>query len=122
MYLLWCTEPPTPLPATSSPLHLSLASAPQIERKNLAAAIAVSQKPGYFEYYKRNDECVNVEKHDEFKKLTRQIKRLQRDIDQVNHEIGKQAQCKPISLLFISSSFHLHYCLFVVFIYLFVFS
>ncbi len=56
-------------------------------RKNLGAAIAVAQQPGFFEYYKVSDEVKGVEKQNELKKLTQQIKRFQKQIDQVNSEI-----------------------------------
>ncbi|GMI41019.1 hypothetical protein TrCOL_g10581 [Triparma columacea] len=55
--------------------------------KNLTAAIAVAQKPGYFEYYKPPSEVKSIEKTGELKKLTSQIRRYQKEIDQVNSEI-----------------------------------
>jgi hypothetical protein len=57
-------------------------------RKNLQAAIAVAQQPGFFEYYKVSDEVTKAEKNNELKKLAQQIKRFQKEIDQVNSEIA----------------------------------
>ena len=52
-------------------------------KKNLVAAIAVAQQPGFFEYYTPSDEVKGVERQGELKKLTMQIQRFQKEIDQV---------------------------------------
>ncbi|GMH77421.1 hypothetical protein TL16_g07400 [Triparma laevis f. inornata] len=56
-------------------------------KKNLQAAIAVAQQPGFFEYYQPSAEVKAVESTNELKKLTQKIKRMQKEIDQVNSEI-----------------------------------
>ena len=64
----------------------------RLVKKNLQAAIAVAQQPGFFEYYKVSEEVKKIEKMDELKKLTKKIKRFQKEIDQVNSEIGEEAK------------------------------
>ena len=49
-------------------------------KKNLQAAIAVAQQPGFFEYYAVSDEVKGIEKTNELKKLTQQIKRFQKEV------------------------------------------
>ncbi|GMI50353.1 hypothetical protein ScalyP_jg3206 [Parmales sp. scaly parma] len=55
--------------------------------RNLQAAIAVAQQPGFFEYHEVSDEAKSVVKQSELKKLTKQIQRIQKEIDIVNSEI-----------------------------------
>ncbi|GMI26565.1 hypothetical protein TeGR_g11946 [Tetraparma gracilis] len=74
-------------------------------RKNLQAAIAVAQQPGFFEYYQVNDECKSAEKQNELKKLTQNIKRFQKEIDQVNSEIAANQPKKSVPLAPNVSSF-----------------
>jgi len=62
--------------------------------RNLQAAIAVAQQPGFFEYYKVSEEVTSTVKQNELKKLTKQIKRIQKEIDIVNNEIAA-ARPKP---------------------------
>ena len=62
-------------------------------RKNLLAAIAVAQQPGFFEYYKVPDEVKTIEVQNELKKLTMQIKRVQKEIDQVRAGKGWWLMC-----------------------------
>jgi hypothetical protein len=57
----------------------------------------MSQKPGFFHYYERNDEVKNIEKQQELKKLTQKIKRMQVEINTINGEIeaGKMVGKTP---------------------------
>lgn len=51
--------------------------------KNLEVGIAISQRPGYFKYYSPNDEIKEIEEKNELARLTKEIKQVQIDIDNV---------------------------------------
>ena len=59
--------------------------------KNLRTAIAVSKKPGYFQYYERSEEVQQVEQNKTLKNLAKAIQKVGGEIEMLNEEI-KQAE------------------------------
>uniref|UniRef100_A0A7S2UW48 Uncharacterized protein n=1 Tax=Fibrocapsa japonica TaxID=94617 RepID=A0A7S2UW48_9STRA len=55
--------------------------------KNLEAAVAVAQRPGYFEYYQAPAEVQRIIAADDLKLLTNKINQIQRELDQIDSEI-----------------------------------
>ncbi|CAM9742960.1 unnamed protein product, partial [Laminaria digitata] len=55
--------------------------------KNLEYAIAIATRPGAIEYYRPPEEAKRIVENGDLAVLTRKIGHLQRDIDQVEHDI-----------------------------------
>mmetsp|Transcript_23021 Transcript_23021/g.23666 ORF Transcript_23021/g.23666 Transcript_23021/m.23666 type:complete len:178 (+) Transcript_23021:39-572(+) len=60
----------------------------KIIRKNLAAAIAVSKQPGYFEYYQPPSEIKDIEDTKVLNSLVRSLNKVHRELEQINNEIS----------------------------------
>lgn len=56
--------------------------------KNLQAAIAVSKKPGYFEYYAAPDDIKRTEEKKVLNYLARKVQSLHKELEQINEEIA----------------------------------
>ena len=59
--------------------------------KNLHAAIAVSKKPGYFEYYVASDDVKRTEEKKTLNSLARSVQKTHLELEQINEEI-RQAE------------------------------
>ena len=59
----------------------------RLARKNLQAAIAVSQKPGYFTYYQPTDEVRELEQSKFISGLARKISKVNGELDALTAEI-----------------------------------
>ena len=72
----------------------------RLARKNLVAAISVSQKPGYFEYHSTPSDVKEVEDTKVLNKLARRIEKLGRELDQINAEIEQASvkKSKPVEM------------------------
>lgn len=69
-----------------------LAFSNSLERTNLLAAIAVSKRPGYFEYYEPSDEIKHLEGSNVLRKLAAKISAINHELEQINEEINLQRQ------------------------------
>ena len=69
----------------------------RLARKNLVAAISVSQKAGYFEYHTTSSEVKQIEDSKVLNKLARRIQKLGRELDQINAEIEQTSVKKTAS-------------------------
>jgi hypothetical protein len=72
--------------------HLSknggLNDSSKVAVKNLHAAIAVSKKPGYFEYYVANDDIKRTEEKKMLNALARSVQKTHKELEQINEEIA----------------------------------
>lgn len=59
--------------------------------KNLVAAVAVSQRPGFFEYYQTPPEVQRVYDCGECRSIVRKISRTQQEIDHIDRELAERA-------------------------------
>lgn len=59
----------------------------RLSRKNLQAAIAVAQQPGYFTYYAPTDEVRELEQSKFINGLARKISKVNAELDALNEEI-----------------------------------
>lgn len=69
--------------------------------KNLTAAIAVSNQPGYFEYYSPPSDVKDLEESNALKSLVRSLGKVHRELDQINaeianHKANKMTEAKPM--------------------------
>ncbi len=60
----------------------------KIAMKNLHAAIAVSKKPGYFEYYAASDDIKQTEEKKVLNSLARSVQKTHKELEQLNDEIA----------------------------------
>merc|ERR1719240_207975 len=58
--------------------------------KNLEVAVAVSKRPGYFEYYVAPDGVQAVERQGALKTLTAKITRVAKELDELSREIKQR--------------------------------
>ena len=65
--------------------HLNPGS--KLATKNLRAAIAVSKKPGNFEYYQPSPDVVNIESNKSLNGLAKRIAGVHKELDAMNEEI-----------------------------------
>jgi hypothetical protein len=79
-------------------LHGSMIPSQSMNNKNLVAAIAMSKKPGFFEYYQPSDEVKEFERDKVLSKLTRQIGKLHNEIVSINEEITLAMQEKKATI------------------------
>lgn len=72
--------------------HLSksggLNDSSKVAMKNLHAAIAVSKKPGYFEYYVAPDDIKRTEEKKILNSLARSVQKTHLELEQINEEIA----------------------------------
>lgn len=57
-------------------------------RKNLKAAIAVANQPGYFEYYVPSQEIKDVEESKVLNSLVKSLEKVHRELNQINDDIS----------------------------------
>ncbi|CAM9163129.1 unnamed protein product [Scytosiphon promiscuus] len=57
--------------------------------KNLEYAIAIATRPGQIEYFRPSEDAARIVENGELAALTNKIARLQREIDQVEHDINQ---------------------------------
>lgn len=60
--------------------------------KNLNAAIAVSKKPGYFDYYVAPDDIKRTEEKRVLNALARSVQKVHKELEQINAEIDQAEQ------------------------------
>ena len=60
----------------------------RLARKNLNAAIAVAQQPGYFSYYQPTDEVRELEQSKTLNMLARKISKVNTELDAITAEIN----------------------------------
>lgn len=63
----------------------------RLSMKNLNAAIAVSKKPGYFDYYVASDDIKRTEEKRVLNGLARSVQKVHKELEQLNEEI-RQAE------------------------------
>jgi len=76
----------------SSILRERMIPAQTQNNKNLSAAIAVSKKPGFFEYYQAPDDVKEFERDKALNKLVRQLGKLHSEIVSISEEIDLAMQ------------------------------
>jgi hypothetical protein len=62
--------------------------------KNLEVAVAVSKRPGFFEYYQPSEEVKRVYQTNECNNLVRRIARAQKELDVLDQEIQLRADAR----------------------------
>lgn len=73
--------------------------------KNLIAAIAASQKPGYFAYHETSKELAEIESSGTLNKLARSVAKVGRELDNLNAEIEQASVFKKSNYIPEPSSF-----------------
>ena len=68
-------------------LHEKMIPNQTLNNKNLIAAVAVSKKPGFFEYHHTPDDIKTAEQEKVLNKLARQIGKLNNEIQSISGEI-----------------------------------
>ncbi len=76
----------------SAMLHDRMIPSQTQNNKNLSAAISVSKKPGFFEYYQAPDDVKEFERDKALNKLVRQLGKLHSEIVSISEEIDLAMQ------------------------------
>jgi len=74
--------------------HGGLNESSKCALKNLQAAIAVSKKPGYFEYYNPSDDVKITEEKKILNAMARNIQKSHRELELINEEIAQATAAK----------------------------
>jgi len=72
----------------STILHSRMIPNQTLNNKNLAAAVAVSKKPGFFDYHHTPDDVKEFEREKTLNKLVRQIGKLNNELESISSEIN----------------------------------
>jgi hypothetical protein len=72
----------------SAMLHDRIIPNQTLNNKNLTAAVAVSKKPGFFDYHQKPDDIKEFEREKILNKLARAIGKLNNELDGINAEIN----------------------------------
>jgi hypothetical protein len=66
----------------------SMNDSTKLKKRNLRAAIAVSNQPGFFDYYETPDDIKQMEDNKVLNKIARQVAKVGREIEAITEEIS----------------------------------
>jgi hypothetical protein len=72
----------------SAMLHHKMIPNQTLNNKNLMAAVAVSKKPGFFDYHQCPDDIKEIEREKTLNKLARQVGKLNNELESITSEIN----------------------------------